>query len=372
MSEGIDEAAAAFDREINPTPAPPPAARKGNGGPPANGPEDRVFRNIGDVEVDDESPTRGGGDDEEDPEALIYTEEQKTKSPQGPDDGDEQDDEGADDDGDGEGDEGGEEGDDGDNDAFLAQDVQVVVDGEERTVKMKEALEGYVRTETFHKRLNEVDEAKKIVQRAAADAVQNYHYSMQIAQEMEAHLDAMIPKEPNWDEEFQKNPTRARELQKYYEQVKGFRGKLREQISEAAKKQAESDRVQVQAFAEAESAKFNNMNSKNWATDPKKKGKDLQAMRRTALTHGFSEDEISQVYDSRMLMVLLKASKYDRMMAARPKPVVRNRSKPIAPGAGSAKQRTAQRGVSSAMKRLNKTGSIQDAAMVFDEIIRRG
>ena len=195
---------------------------------------------------------------------------------------------------------------------------------------------------------------------------------MQVGQEIEAHLNALIPQEPNWDEEFQKNPARARELQKYYEQVKGFRQTMRDKMTEATKKQQESDIAQTNAFAEAESRKFDQANSKNWATDPKKKGKDLQAMRRTALTSGFSEDEISQVYDSRMLMVLLKASKYDRMMAAKPKPIPNVRNKPIAPGTGSAKSRTVQRGVSSAMKRLNRSGSIEDAAVVMDEIIRRG
>jgi len=99
----------------------------------------------------------------------------------------------------------------------------------------------------------------------------------------------------------------------------------------------------------------------------------LDSMRRTAISNGFTEEELSQVYDSRMLQVLLKASKYDRMMAAKPKPVIRQpQGKPIAPGAGSAKQRTAQSGVSSAMKRLNRTGRMEDAAIVFDQILARG
>jgi len=95
-------------------------------------------------------------------------------------------------------------------------------------------------------------------------------------------------------------------------------------------------------------------------------------MRRTGLSAGFAEEELSQVYDSRMLQVLLKASKYDRMMAAKPKPIVRAQAKPIPPGAGSARSRTAQRGVTSAMKRLNRTGSIDDAAVVFDQILAKG
>jgi hypothetical protein len=368
MADGIEQAAAAFDADAQsfaPLPKPNGAAPRRTKDDGGEGPQDRLFGAIGDLEVDDDSPAKGGGDDE-DPEAKIYD------LPDGDDGEAEEGDAGEGDDDDSEGDEGRKGEDQGDDEEFLAQEVQVTVDGEPKTVKLKEALEGYIRTETLHKRLNEIDETKKIVQRVAADAVQNYEYSMGLAKEIEAHLDALVPKEPDWDAEFQKNPARARELQKYYEQVKGFKATLKGRLGEAAKKQAESDAVQLSSFAEAEAKRFDNLNSKHWATDPKKKAKDLQAMRRTALTEKFSEEEIAQVYDSRMLNILLKASKYDRMMAARPKPVQRVRSKPIAPGAGSARTRTAQRGVSTAMKQLNKTGSIEDAAVVFDELIRRG
>ena len=368
--EGMERAAQAFDAVMK-SDAPPPKSRT-NGG---EGPPEKLFRNIGELEVDEESPAKGGGDDEED---VIYGEDpepprkKRPKETEEPDGGDEEevdDDSGSPD----EGEEPDEEEDEGVDKNFLAQEVQVVVDGEERTVKLKEALAGYVRTETFYKRLNEVDEAKKIVMRAAADAVQNYQYTMQMGQQVEAHLEALVPKEPNWDEEFAKNPQRARELQKYYEQVRNFRGQLQGQLDEATKKQQESDRVQIANFAESESKRFDQLNSKYWATDPKKKTKDLQAMRRTALAEKLTEEEITQIYDSRMLNILLKASKYDRMMAAKPKPVQTNgRSKPIAPGTGSARQRTVQKGTSSAMKRLNKTGSIDDAAIVMDELWRRG
>jgi hypothetical protein len=366
--DGIEEAARAFDADIRKSNGAAPAPASKAPRESAEGPPERMFGNVGDLEVDEDSPVKGGGDD--DPEEVIYKEQSKKgkRDPEGSEDGDddEPDADGA------EEDEDGEEEDEGGEDEFLAQAVQVIVDGEEKEVTVKEALEGYVRTETFHKRLSELGEAKKIIQRAAADAVQNYEYSTNLAKEIQSHLDALIPQEPNWDEEFKKNPTKAREMQKYYEQVKGFRGALKEKMNEAAKKQAESDSTQLATFAAAERQRFESINSKHWSTDPKKKGKDLQAMRRTAIQEGFSEEEVAQVYDSRMLNVLLKASKYDRMMAARPKPVQKGRSKPVAPGTGSAKTRTAHRGASSAMKRLNKTGSIEDAAVVFDEIIRRG
>ena len=387
MAEGIDKAAAAFEAVISADPN-TSTAKTGGRGVDNSGTHDTLFKNVGQLDPDTES--RGGGDDDEDP---IYGKEDSSKGskadPRNPkrgegsdSDGDEEEQDGDDEGGDGDdsGDEGDADGDDEsaddaetspDDAALLARKVEVTVDGEPLEVSIQEALQGYVRTETFHRRMNQLDEAKKIVRRAAADAVQNYEYSMNIAKEMDAHMSKMIPEEPNWDEEFKKDPANARSLQKYYEQAKGFRAELRGKLTEAQKKQQESDQVQLAAFAEEESAKFESMNRKNWS-DPKKKVKDLQSMRRTGLSSGFTEEELSQVYDSRMLNVLLKASKYDRMMAAKPKPVVKNVNKPIAPGAGSAKQRTAQRDVSSAMKRLNRTGRVDDAAVVFDQLIARG
>jgi hypothetical protein len=339
-----------------------------------------LFPNVGEVEVDEESPAKGGGDDEDsNPEEVVYGKDSKAnpRNPREKDgsdsDGDDDDGEAGEDESDDEDDDGGaEEGEDKEEAAILAREVEVTVDGEPAKVSIKEALEGYVRTETFHRRMNQLDEAKKIVRRAAADAVQNYEYSMSVAKQMEEHMKTMIPAEPDWDAEFQKDPARARELQRYYEKANAFRGQLNQQLSEAHKKMAESNATQLAAFAEEESAKFEASNRKNWS-DPKKKVKDLTSMRKTGIASGFTEEELSQVYDSRMLTVLLKASKYDRMMAAKPKPVVHQpQGKPISSGAGSARQRTAQKGVSSAMKRLNRTGSLDDAAAVFDQLLAKG
>lgn len=371
MGDDIDRAAVAFDAAMGHKPD------RSTGKPESGeGPPQRMFDNVG--EFTDDSEERAGGDN--DPDSALY-EDTETKSKADPRDPRKRDDP---DDGGGEGDESGDDADAEDPDGedeeeeeedsveseFLAQEVQVTVDGEPVKVTVKEALEGYTRTETFHRRMNQLDEAKKIVRKAAADAVHNYEYSTNLAKQMQAHMEQLIPKEPDWDAEFAKDPNHARTLQKYYDQVKNFRAQLQNGQVEAAKKANEANHAQLTAFAEEESKRFDDMNHRQWS-DPKKKVKDLQSMRRTALNSGFSEEELSQVYDSRMLTVLLKASKYDRMMAAKPKPINRDRGKPISPGTGSAQQRTVRKGVTSAMKRLNRSGSIEDAAVVFDELIAR-
>ena len=73
-------------------------------------------------------------------------------------------------------------------------------------------------------------------------------------------------------------------------------------------------------------------------------------MRKTAMNHGFSEDEIGTTYDERMLSILHKAAKYDKMVANKPLPGAAGgaaaRSQPgSAPRVGN----SAQRGMNDAM-----------------------
>lgn len=381
---GLEQAANAFSAVISADPNKGTRSSAKSDQPSA--PDGAVFPNLGQLEVDDESPAKGGGDGMKDPpvrtkeptdDEILYGEEEEPKAgtgDTGKEDGDDSEgddaEQGGDDDaGDDDGDASGAEGDGEEEAALLAKKVEVTVDGEPQEVTIREALDGYIRTQTFHARLNQLEDAKKIVRRAAADAVQNFEVSKNLVAEMEEHMAKLIPPEPDWDAEFAKDAAKARDLQKYYQQAATFREGLRKRMAEAKKVQDEAAAKQTAAFVEEESQKFDNANRKQW-TDPKRKAKDLQSMRKTALAQGFTEEEISQVYDSRMLTILLKASKYDRMMAARPKPVVRPQGRqPVAPGGGSAKQRTARKGVNTAMRNLNRTGSVGDAAVVFDQII---
>jgi hypothetical protein len=341
MADDMDNAAQAFDNDA------------------PSKPTDTVFLNLGKVEVDEESPAKGGGDDDE--EALYVDPPKKSK-----DDPDEDEEEGPDDEGEDEDEEVDEE--DDEDDIAAGKTYKVMIDGDEKEVSLKEALEGYIRTETFHKRMSEIDETNKIVYKAAQDVTQNFEYAKQMIDLMEGQMKELVPPEPDWDKLFSEDPAKARNLQKYYQQVGEFKGKLQEQRTAVMRQQAVHANQQLKAFADNEALRFSRINSKNWGTDPSKKSKDLQSMRRTAQQEGFSDEEIDQVFDSRMLMVLLKASKYDRMMAAKPKPV-QQAAKPVTPGPGN--KRTGRKGVNEAMKRLARSGSLEDAAPVFDQIMRR-
>ena len=98
--------------------------------------------------------------------------------------------------------------------------------------------------------------------------------------------------------------------------------------------------------------------------------KEIASMRRTAFAAGFSEQEVATVYDPRMLSILRKASKYDRMMAAaKPRAEVPGKGRTLTPGAATPLGNAPRRGLDEAQRRLASSGRLDDAADVFRRIL---
>lgn len=362
-TEGLDQAATAFDVAMGN--AEPPTRKDGAG---EEGPIETMFGRLG--QLDEDSPPVGGGDDEPDPEPKIVRKAKKPQrqSEEEPEDdeddlfnlfeGDEDPDEGQDDEEDGEDEEGGEEGDEDD---LESQKFSVVVDGEETEVTLKEALDGYIRQETFHRRMNRVSEAEKQLSSYASEIVKQRDALIAAYEQLEEQAKAVMPEEPDWDKLFNEDPKKAYTLRKHWDEVKAKLGELSQKREQAMKERQEAYDAQIAEFAKSEFPKF--AEKAKWRTK-KDMERDVQSMRRTALSLGFTEEEVAQVYDHRMLTILLKASKYDRIMASRPKPV-KNGSK----GKGAGSNRTAPKALNRAQKTLAKTGSLEAAAGVFKRLI---
>lgn len=373
-SDQIDQAAAAFQVELNGG-RPAPAAKAPEGG--GKRPTESMFDNLGEFAANSEEA--GGGDHLPSP-----TKSKKTPFEHEPDPDDEEvvaEDEGEieyeiDDDGDVVVDDDGipiekektaKKGDDDeDEDEELSKLVTVVVDGEEKEVPLREALDGYIRLETFHQRLNKLDEVKQVVGQHAQQVIADRQKLIAGLEDLENQIKALIPAEPDWDALYKENPTKARELETQYKAVKTQVEKVKADREAAQKEAADRAAADTVEYAKVEFNKFANI--AKWQ-DTKSMQKDLQAMKRTAETAGFKPEEYGTVYDSRMLEILRKASKYDRMMAARPKPVQNGRTTPNTPGAG--RNRTAPKGIERAQKRLTQTGSIDDAAAVFQRLLTK-
>lgn len=266
-----------------------------------------------------------------------------------------------------EGEEDEEEGEEGE-DPDLDKVFKIKVDGAEAEVTLKEMKEGYIRTETFHRRMNNLNEATNVVRAEATKVAARRDESLATYEELQKIMTSLVPAEPNWDEEFAKNPAQARVLQKQYQDFSASVKNIREQAAaEKAKRDQEAEERRVEEYR-AEMAKIPQF-FPEWK-DEKVRTRDIQSMRRTAKAAGYSDEEIDSVLDPRQLKILQKAAQLDRMQARRAQPVEKSPSRVKAnPGVGSS--RTAPKGVSTAQKRLSKTGSVDDAGAVFASLLSR-
>jgi len=244
---------------------------------------------------------------------------------------------------------------------------KIQVDGEEKEVSLNEALRGYQREETFNSRMRQMVEVAKTIDQRGAEASHAREAYIQLCQQQEQEFAALIPKEPDWEQLYKQDPAGAHQLETNYKQVYGTLNAIRQRRAQAQQEAYQDNAQRTAAYARAEFDKFR---ARNKLTDQQSLDKAIGYMRRTAMEAGFSEDEIGTTYDERMLTILNKAAKYDNMMRNKPLPVQPERQGALQPGSAPRIGNGAARGMSEAMRRLQATGRVDDAAGVFAQMLR--
>lgn len=353
-SDGLDEASSAFLADLTPA-----AVREAPKLAGSNGPPERLFEGTGVIDDEDGDIAEGEGEqgDESLEDAPAHEGEEGGEATEG----EEGEGEEGDDDGEGEGEE-------GKSDLDLSQEVALTVDGGAVTVPLKEALEGYIRTETFHKRLSQLSEVATSVEEKAKEVdAHRADYVAKIEAVMEQSK-LITPKEPTtaeWDEMYRTDPANARVQEQAWKNYHAVQDGLKAEKERVAAELEASNKTKLIGFIQTERSKML-QTFPQWQ-DTKKRDADFALMRKTALSLGITEPELDKLYDSRMVGILYKAAQYDRIKAAAPKPVVNATKRLVSPGVGNS-QRTAPKG-NQPMKRLARSGSIEDAASVIARIL---
>jgi hypothetical protein len=260
-------------------------------------------------------------------------------------------------------------GPDGEDGEDASPRYKIQVDGEEREVSLNEALRGYQREETFNHRMRQMVEVAKTIDQRGAQAQQAREAYIQLCQNQEQEFAALIPKEPDWDALYKQDPAAAHQLEQNYKAVYGTLNSIRQRRAQA---QADAYQAHAQQTASYARAEFDKFRAKHKLSDQASVDKAIGYMRRTALEAGFSDDEIGTTYDERMLTVLHKAARFDNMMRNKPLPVQPERQGALQPGSAPRIGNGAQRGMNDAMKRLQASGRVDDAAGVFAQMLRGG
>ena len=130
----------------------------------------------------------------------------------------------------------------------------------------------------------------------------------------------------------------------------------------------ESDRsANMQKYVEGEAQKLTQSLPE---FSDKAKGEQIRnEIRNYGKKVGFTDDELSQVYDSRHVLVLHKAAQYDKLMAGKAgvKKKVANAPKMVKGGA-KVKQNVTDK-QKKLQQRLIKSGDARDAASIFENLM---
>ena len=243
----------------------------------------------------------------------------------------------------------------------------VKVDGQEVEVTQEELINGYSRQQDYTRKTQELSQQRKTIEQQQAELAQRDAIYSQLLPKMEAQLQGEMANEPDWSKLYEDDPVGyVREKQ------------LWDEKKEKAKAiQAEQQRLQDEAMAEQQKliqqqVEFGQQRIleliPEWQ-NPEVAAKEKAAIRDYAInTLEYTQQEVDSVYDYRALLGLRKAWLNDKIVeTVKKKPTQKAPARVARPGTVTKKKSVTP--VKKAKQRLAKSGKVQDAAKVFEQLI---
>ena len=266
----------------------------------------------------------------------------------------------------------GEDAEAADDEADEDAQYEITVDGETHQVSLGEMRDGYIRTATFHSRLNKVNEHRQAVEQENQRVAQMRDLYINGLTALDQDISGLLAPEPDWDKEYERNPIAARSRQKEFQNIYTKLSQIRANRAWAQQNaRDEHDRASAK-YAVEQFTQFVQDHAKLIKDEPSLH-RVIGGMRKTALAEGFAEHEVAGVYDKRMLNVLFKAWMYDQGMAVRPQAqaALPGPGRSLAPGSARPLSGSAgSRKVDEAQRQLARTGRMEDAQNFFQRLLR--
>ena len=242
--------------------------------------------------------------------------------------------------------------------------------GEEKEVTLDELKKSYQLGSDYTKKTQEVAEQRKVIEKEAKAIIEAREVRDDYAQKLQA-VEQFLTGNNDAPEDLtamkENDPigyaVKVAEMTEKKEQLQAVQAEQR-RIAE----QQQSDRkAQMQEFVQKEAQKL--AQSLPEFSD-KAKGEQIRnEIRNYGKKVGFTDDELSQVYDSRHVLVLHKAAQYDKLMAGKAGVKKKVAKAPKTMKSGAKVKQTVTDTQKKQMKRLQQTGDARDAAAIFENFI---
>jgi len=245
----------------------------------------------------------------------------------------------------------------------------VKINGEDVEVTIDELQSSYSRQADYTRKTQELAKKRLAVEEQKSEVAKNEAIYKELLPKMEAALSESLGSEPDWDNLYSSDPigyVRERDLwnekQQKLQAVQAEQTRLQE---EDQVKQQE----QIQKYMQYGEKQILN-HVPEWKDNTIQQEEKL-AIRDHAINDlGFTAEEINQVYDYRLLMGLRNSwmqNKTQKAVKKKPTQKASARNRVAKPGSVSRKKTSTPLKKSKA--RLAKSGKVQDAAKVFEQLI---
>jgi GNAT superfamily N-acetyltransferase len=256
--------------------------------------------------------------------------------------------------------------------------LRVKVNGEELEVTEEEAARGYSRTQDYTRKTQELAERRKAFEQNEQAVLQERQRYAEVLERLEQMVAPADAQEPDWAtlrEEL--DPAEYNRAVADYQLEKIRAKELREERERVAAVQQRDAMLQRARIAEQEYTRLLET-VPEWKDQAVAK-KDMEAIVGYAESIGFTQNDVAEVLDHRLMRVLRDAARFNTLQkapkaqsAAKPTPGVTKapmaQVKPLAAGS-SASVRKPVTEITRAKQRLAKTGSDKDAIRLVEQLI---
>ena len=260
-----------------------------------------------------------------------------------------------------------------DNEEELEEETQrftVKAAGEEKEVTLEELMQGYQLGADYTKKTQEVAEQRKAVEaerQAIQEAKQVRDTYAQRLNAMEQFLISTQDRPEDLAAMKENDPigyaVKVAELTEKKEQLQ----KVRFEQQRIAQQQQAEYQQQLQQRTQSEAQKLSQVLPE--FSDPTK-GEQLRSeIRNYGKSVGFSDEELSSVYDSRHVLMLHKAMQYDKLQKSKPAVNKKVAQAPKMVKSGTKVTESNRDNRKKQMNKLKQTGKVRDAAALFENFI---
>jgi len=247
------------------------------------------------------------------------------------------------------------------------QTFTVKVDGQEVEVTQEELVNGYSRQQDYTRKTQELSQQRKTIEQKQSELEQRDAIYSQLLPKMEAQLNSALGEEPDWNSLYEDDPVGYVRQQQVWNEQK--------QKLDAV--QAEQQRLQQESFVEQQKLiqqQVEEGQTKLLEVIPEWQNQEVANKEKAEIASyatevlGYTQEEINSVYDWRALLGLRKAWLSDKIAeTVKKKPTQKAPARVARPGTANKRKSVAP--VKRAKQRLAKSGKVQDAAKVFEQLL---